>query len=213
MIKRLFYANMKLGTHQKSGDNVEVEGVRVGHCTDRLKDKSKEKTCIKGRKQTVRRTNRQEKQSLKWDTQKSFTSQCFRESQCKQIRNSFISSFPKMGSTEIITQFEKRRDGLACFKERIQICCHSEWASVCGYCGMRSLYARKQPSATLFLCVLYFNVVTRTCPLAFEMQPEVLGSFGKALDKIPPNVVDFGWMEKSTRCTLSTSWPCPSTVP
>ena len=71
MIRRLFYASPKLGTHQKSGDNVEVEGVRVGHCTGRRKDKSKEKTCIKGGKQTVRRTNRQEKQSLKRDTQKS----------------------------------------------------------------------------------------------------------------------------------------------
>ena len=183
----------------------------MGHCTGRLKDKSKEKTCVKGGKQTVRRTNRQEKQSLKRDTQKSFTSQCFRESQCKQ----FISSFPKMGSTEIITKFEKKkkRDGLACFKESIQICCHSEWASVCGYCWMRSLYARKQPSASLFFCVLYFNVVPMTCPLAFEMLSEVLESFGKAFDKIPPNVVDFGWMEKSTRCTLSTSWLCPSTVP
>ena len=71
MIKRLFYANMKLGTHQKSGNSVEVEGVRVGHCTDRLKDKSKEKTCIKGGKQTVRRTNRQEEQSLKRKTLRS----------------------------------------------------------------------------------------------------------------------------------------------
>ena len=83
-----------------------------------------------------------------------FTFQCFRETQYKQIRNWFISSFPKMtkmGSTEIITQFEKKnRDGLVCFKESIQICCHSEWASIYGYCGMRSLYARKQPSATLF---------------------------------------------------------------
>ena len=30
----------------------------MGHCTDRLKDKSKEKTCIKGGKQTVRKTLR-----------------------------------------------------------------------------------------------------------------------------------------------------------
>ena len=154
----------------------------------------------------MRRTNRQEKQSLKRKTLRSlsyffsFTSHCFRESHCKQIRNSFINSFPKMGSTEIITQFEKKKEmALFFLKESIQICCHSEWASVCGYCGMRSLYARKQPSASLFFCVLYFNVVPRTCPLAFEMQPEVLGTFRKALDKIHPNIVDFVWLEKSTR--------------
>ena len=37
----------------------------MGQCIDRLKDKSKEKTCIKGGKQTVRKTNRQEQESLK----------------------------------------------------------------------------------------------------------------------------------------------------
>ena len=47
--------------------------------------------------------------------------------------------------------------------------------------------------------VSYLNLVTRISPLAFEMQPEVLESFRKALDKIHPNSVDFGWMEKSTR--------------
>ena len=90
----------------------------------------------------------------------SFTFQCFRESQCKQTRNLF--SFPQMSSIEIITQFEKKerkkkRSGLACFKESIQICWHSEWASIYGYCEMRrSLYARKQPSrSTLFwFCVI-----------------------------------------------------------
>ena len=47
--------------------------------------------------------------------------------------------------------------------------------------------------------VLYFNLVTRISPLAFEMQPEVLGSFGKALDKIHLNIVDFGSLKKRTR--------------
>ena len=43
--------------------------------------------------------------------------------------------------------------------------------------------------------LLHFNLVNRTSPLAFELQPEILGSFGKALDKIHPNTVDFGWTE------------------
>ena len=30
MIRRLFYASLKLGRHETSGDNVEVEGVRGG---------------------------------------------------------------------------------------------------------------------------------------------------------------------------------------
>ena len=47
---------------------------------------------------------------------------CFRESQCKQIGNSYISSFPKLSSTETITQL-KIKDSLAWFKESIQVCC------------------------------------------------------------------------------------------
>ena len=39
----------------------------VGQCTDRLKDKSNENTCIQGGKQTEK-TNRQEKQGLKRKT-------------------------------------------------------------------------------------------------------------------------------------------------
>ena len=72
-----------------------------------------------------------------------------------------------------------------------------ERASVRGYCGMRSLYARKQPSV-LYFGVFYFNVIHRTSPFAFELRREVLGTFWKACDKTYPNIVDFGWMEKST---------------
>ena len=62
--------------------------------------------------------------------------------------------------------------------------------------------------------LLYFDIVTTTSPLAFEMQPEVLGSFGKALDKIHRNIVDFGWIRRRvTDDTLSSSWLCPSMVP
>ena len=105
-----------------------------------------------------------------------------------------------MGSTEIIKQFEKKKkDGLACFKESIQVCCDSERASIYGYCGIRLLYARKKSSATLLWFCLTLQPRSQDLPLAFEMQPEVLGSFGRAFDKIPPNIVDFGWMEKSTR--------------
>ena len=74
-----------------------------------------------------------------------------------------------------------------------------EWASVCSYCGMRSFYARKQPSATHFGLVLYFNLVTRTSPLSFGMSRRSWDPFVKALNKIHPNSVDFRWMAKSTR--------------
>ena len=124
-------------------------------------DKSKEKTCIQGGKQPVRKKKKKQTRKTKFerkDIQKSllflfYSPSSILESQYKQIRNLLISSFPKMtmGSTEMITQFEKKnRDGLVCFKECIQICCHSEWGSIYGSCGMRSLYARKQSSATLF---------------------------------------------------------------
>ena len=64
-----------------------------------------------------------------------------------------------------------------------------EWAPVCSYCGMRSLYARKQLFLLYFSFVFYFNLVPRTSPSAFEMQQ---GSFGKAFDKIHTIIVDFG---------------------
>ena len=55
MIRRLVYASLKLGTRRKSGENVEVEGVRGGSVYRQAKDKSKEKTCIQGGKQPVRK--------------------------------------------------------------------------------------------------------------------------------------------------------------
>ena len=150
----------------------------VGQCIDKLKIKVKKKLASKvennpwEKKKKTRKTKFERK-----DIQKSllflfYSPSSILESQYKQIRNLFISSFPKMtkmGSTEIITQFEKKnRDGLVCFKESIEICCHSEWASIYGYCGMRSLYARKQPSATLF-----WNCYTSTSlprPLPYHLR-------------------------------------------
>ena len=58
-------------------------------------------------------------------------------------------------------------------------------------------HAETTISTLFWFCVLLFNLVPRTSPLAFEMHREVPGTFGKA--KIHPNIVDFGWMEKSTR--------------
>ena len=127
---------------------------------------------------------------------------CLRESQCKQLRNSYINSFPKMGSTETITQFwKKRKIALHGWRKvsKYVVTVSVEWAPVRRYCGMRSLYARKQPSLLYFGFVFFVNLVPRTFPLAFELRREILGTFGKASDKIQPNIVDFGWMEKSTR--------------
>ena len=58
-------------------------------------------------------------------------------------------------------------------------------------------HAETTISTLFWFCVLLFNLVPRTSPLAFEMHREVPGTLGKA--KIHPNIVDFGWMEKSTR--------------
>ena len=52
-------------------------------------------------------------------------------------------------------------------KYRVIVCV--EWALVRGYCGMRSLHTRKQPTLHYLGFVFYFNLVPRTSPLAFEM--------------------------------------------
>ena len=69
---------------------------------------------------------------------------------------------------------------------------------------MRSPYARKQPSLLYFGFVLY--LVTRTSPLAFEMQAEVLGSFGKCLDKIHQILLTLVGWRKVPDDTPSSSW-------
>ena len=104
----------------------------VGHCTDRLKDKSKENTCIQGGKQTVRKTKWKTRFETK-DTQKSLISfsstfpfPCFRESQCKEIRNSsYKNSFAQNGLYRDDNTIWKKgkKDSFACFKESVQICC------------------------------------------------------------------------------------------
>ena len=44
----------------------------------------------------------------------------------------------------------------------------------------------------LYFIVVLFSPSSQASPLAFEMQREVLGTFG-----IHPNIADFGLMEKS----------------
>ena len=82
----------------------------MGHCIHRLQEKSKEKTCIQSGKQTVGKKKIRKLETK--DAQKSLLflfpthPPLFWRVTVKQIRSSYLNSFPKMGSTEIITQFE-----------------------------------------------------------------------------------------------------------
>ena len=88
----------------------------MGQCIDRLKDKSKEKTCIQGGKQPVRKKQTRKTKFERQDTQKSLLFLFYSPSSVLERHSiskleTFISSFPKMtkmGSTEIITQLKKK---------------------------------------------------------------------------------------------------------
>ena len=74
-----------------------------------------------------------------------------------------------------------------------------EWPSVCSYCGVRQLCARKQPPLLHFGFEFSFNLLPRTCPLAFEMQRDV------RRESIQILFVFVGW-RKVPDDTLSSSW-------
>ena len=90
--------------------------------------------------------------------------------QCKQIRNSFISSFPKIASTEIITQLKKIEMALYVSSKV------SKYVVIVNGFSLRLLRdeiaLRHETTLHYFIYfgfVLYFSLVTRTSPLAFEM--------------------------------------------
>ena len=100
-----------------------------------------------------------------------------------------------MGSNEGITQFEKKKKALHGWRKL------SKCAVIVGVEGDFSLQLLRDEIAFntrgnnhLYFIVVLFSLQpsSQASPLAFEMQREVLGTFG-----IHPNIADFGLMEKS----------------
>ena len=127
-----------------------------------------------------------------------------------------------MGSTEIIIQFEKQK------KKEKRIALHVsrkvskyvvfvgvEQASVYGYCGMRSLYAWKQLSATLFILVLCYTSASLPGPLPQHLRcsRRSWDPSGKLSIKSFQIVLTFVGRRKVPDDTQSSSWLCPLTVP